>query len=417
MGHQIGMAVENAHLYRETGQWAEEIALLHESSIFLTGTLDAGTIYQQLCEQTIKLLGCQAAAVLLWDEEERQALPAFSYNLKVDLDNLRFEPDETGLLAALLETRSALPVEDGETDPRIPSSWRRLLGARALLAVPLWGKDRPLAFLILIDEQPRRKWRRNEVVWVESFANPAAIALENAYLYTQIERAAALEERQRIAAEMHDGLAQTLSYLMLKTYHAGDLLEQGQLDGVQAEHLDIQDALARATFDVRRSIASLQQSPQPPQPLQELLREVVSEQNGQETSVVQFESSVADPLLLPLGLREQVVRIVQEATLNASRHAAASKIEVRLERQGGSFVVTVSDNGRGFEPTAVPTGEHFGLDIMRARAGRIGGHLEVKSAPGRGTQIHLRWAADAAPEPPSTLDRVTGRPSPAKAGK
>jgi len=417
MGHQIGMAVENAHLYRETGQWAEEIALLHESSIFLTRTLDAGTIYQQLCEQTIKLLGCQAAAVLLWDEESQQAIPVFSYSLNVDLDSLRFEPHETELLASLLETRGALPVDDGETDPRIPASWRRLLGARALLAVPLWGKDRPLAFLILIDEQARRKWRPNEVVWVESFANPTAIALENAYLYTQIERAAVLEERQRIAAEMHDGLAQTLSYIMLKAYHASDLLEEGQIEGVQSEHVDIQEALVRATFEVRRSIASLQQGPHPPQSLQELIFEVVSELGGNEDSVVQFQTSVADPLFLPLGLTEQVMRIVQEAALNARRHAAASGIEVHLEKQGNSYVVTVLDDGQGFDVDAVPGGEHFGLHIMHARAARIDGHLEVESAPGRGTQVRLRWAADAAPEPPSPLDRVAGRPSPAQARK
>ncbi|MEJ2208373.1 MAG: GAF domain-containing protein, partial [Anaerolineae bacterium] len=284
MGHQIGMAVENSRLYRETGQWAEEIALLHESSVFLTGTLDAGTIYQQLCEQTVKLLGCQAAAVLLWDEESRQAVPVFSYNLKVELESLCFEPDETELLAALLETRGALPVEDGETGPGVPISWQRLLGARALLAVPLWGKDRPLAFLILIDARPRRKWRHSEVVWVESFANPVAIALENAYLYSQIERAAVLEERQRIAAEMHDGLAQTLSYLMLKAHHASDLLEEGQIDGVESQHLDIQKALVQANIEVRRSIASLQQSPQPPQSLQDLLLEVVSDPDGDGAS-------------------------------------------------------------------------------------------------------------------------------------
>jgi signal transduction histidine kinase len=411
MGQQIGMAVENARLYLERGQWAEELALLHESSVFLTGTLDPGTIYQQLAEQTVKLLGCQAAAILLWDEEGRHAVPVFSYNLDGELAGLCIGVDESELLAALLETRGSIPIEDGEGDPLVPSAWRRLLGARALLAVPLWGKDRPLAFLILIDERARRSWRPNEVVWVESFANPAAIALENAYLYTQIERAAVLEERQRIAAEMHDGLAQTLSYVMLKAYHASDLLETGQIDDVLGEHRDIQVALDRATREVRRSIASLQQGPQPPQSLQKLLSEAVRDLTDDRRGGVQFHTSLADPLFLPAGRAEQIVRIVQEAALNAHRHAAAGHVEVRLEKHDSHFAVIVADDGRGFEPAAVPVGEHFGLHIMQARARRMDGHLEIDSAPGRGTRVVLKWAAGVPREPSSTVDRVTGQHS------
>jgi signal transduction histidine kinase len=417
IGQQIGMAVENARLYLETGQWAEELALLHESSIFLTGTLDADTIYQRLCEQCVKLLGCHAAAILLWDEESRQAIPILSYSLNGDLAALRLDPKDSQLLAALLETRGSIPIEDGENDPLIPPSWRRILGARALLAVPLWGKDRPLAFLILIDERASRSWRPSEVVWVESFANPAAIALENAYLYSQVERAAALEERQRIAAEMHDGLAQTLSYVMLKASNASDLLEAGEIQDVHSEYRDIHEALVRATTEVRQSIASLQQSPQPPHPLQELLSDVVRDLSSEGDGVVQFESSVMEPLLLPLGQVEQIVRIVQEAVLNACRHAAAAHIRVHLEGKNNLFLVTVDDDGRGLDPAVVPGGEHFGLQIMQARAARMGGHLEIDSAPGRGTRVVLEWAASEARHPLSPVDLAAGQPSLTKARK
>ncbi|MEJ2212301.1 MAG: ATP-binding protein, partial [Anaerolineae bacterium] len=158
------------------------------------------------------------------------------------------------------------------------------------------------------------------------------------------------------------------------------------------------------------------QRPQPPQSLQDLLLEVVSAPDGDGASAVQFETSLADPLFLPSSLTEQIVRIVQEATLNARRHAGGSAIHVRLERQSGSFVITVADDGPGFDPAAVPAGEHFGLDIMRARAARIGGRMEVDSAPGRGTRVRLTWAAGAALEPASPLHALAGRPSPAKVG-
>ncbi|MBN1657396.1 MAG: GAF domain-containing protein [Anaerolineae bacterium] len=401
MGQQVGMAVENARLYKETGEWAEELALLHESSIFLTGTLDAGTIYQRLAEQTAKLLGCSVAAILLWDDEHQQALPVFTYGLG-ETGLPAVEARGNCLVEALLATRHSIPVEDGRSDDCVPDAWRQLFGPRALLAVPLWGKDRPLAFLILLDERETRKWRPNEVLWAESFANPAAIALENAYLYSQIERAAVLEERQRIAAEMHDGLAQTLSYVMLKACYANDLLEAGQIKQVMAEQHAIQEAIDRATREVRESIASLQQNPAPPQSLQELLAGTVRDLGTGTMPAITFTHCLTAPLVLSHHHAEQVVRIVQEAVLNARRHAQATQIEVLLEKQGDQIVVTVVDDGHGFDPTvAAARGEHFGLHIMRARAARIAGQLQLISQPGHGTRVVLKCSADLAHEPSS----------------
>ncbi|HSJ58983.1 MAG TPA: GAF domain-containing protein [Anaerolineae bacterium] len=409
MGQQVGMAVENARLYKETGEWAEELALLHESSIHLTETLDESTIYQRLAEQSAKLLGCPVAAILLWDNERQQAVPVFSYGLAGGTDLPQLEPNGDDLVRALLATRHSIPIEDGQNDAYVPTSWRQLLGPRALLAVPLWGKDRPLAFLILVDERETRRWRPGEMVWVESFANPAAIALENAYLYSQIERAAVLEERQRIAAEMHDGLAQTLSYVMLKACYATDLLEAGQVNQVLAEHQTIREAVERASREVRLSIASLQQNPVPPQSLQALLAGAVGDLGTGTAPATTFASRIADSLFVSPHHAEQIVRIVQEALLNARRHAQANQIEVLLEKQGDHIAVTVVDDGQGFDPAAAAAaqGEHFGLHIMRARAARIAGQLDIISRPGGGTQVILKCSADLALEPSSQSGRST----------
>jgi signal transduction histidine kinase len=391
------MAVENARLYRDAERWAEELALLHESSIVLTGTLDPGIIYRQLTEQAAKLLECQAASIFRWDEEQREAVEVFSYGLdEPELEGLRVPAEESGLLQELFASRRSVAIEDGQSDPRIPPRWRERYGVKSLLCLPLWGKERPLGFVCLVDRLAARRWQPGEVTWAESFVNNAAIALENAYLYEQAERAATLEERQRIAADMHDGLAQTLSYLTLKAGHATELLEEGRVPEVMEEYADIQSAVERAIREVRRSIASLRESPQPRQPLQDSLTEVLDGFGKEDVPLIKLVTDLREPLFIPAQQSEQVLRVVQEALWNAVRHAGAQQIAVRLEKYGQELTIVVEDNGHGFDPSEarVQGGEHFGLSIMRARAARIGGLLNIDSAPGQGARVSLTWTLD-----------------------
>jgi signal transduction histidine kinase len=145
---------------------------------------------------------------------------------------------------------------------------------------------------------------------LESFLDRAAVALENAHLHKQLEWAAALEERQRIAAEMHDGLAQTLSYLGLKTDRVTELLQDGQNEQVLDECLQMQDAIGQATRDIRRSIASLQESPRPRQSLQEALGQTVDELAGDSDPPVDIRIRSQEPLFLPTGELDHVLRVV-----------------------------------------------------------------------------------------------------------
>ena len=397
IGRQIGMVVENAHLYREAEHWAKELALLHQVSVFLSSTLNPEEIYDHVAEQSAKLVECQMTGILRWDAGRREAVAVASYGLNGGrMEDLRLSVDDSRLLPELVTHRRSISIDNVHADGRVPALWHEEFGARSLLCVPVWGIEAPLAILVLIDREKPRRWRAGEIELVESFVNRAAIALENAYLHKQLEWAAALEERQRIAAEMHDGLAQTLSYLALKSTHASELLESGQVEGALQEHSDIQEAIERASKEVRQSIASLQESPPPRRSLQEWLAEAVGEfaRNGDpQTSLV---TGVQEPVYLPADQLDQVMRVVQEALLNASRHAQAREIILHLEQMDDSLFVTVEDDGQGFDPTLLSRGgDHFGLSIMRARAARIGGYLCVESAPGQGTRVSLGWSLDA----------------------
>lgn len=211
----------------------------------------------------------------------------------------------------------------------------------------------------------------------------------------QLERAAVLEERQRIAAEMHDGLAQTLSTMGLKTGQAADMLQAGRTDEVLDEFDEMQDIIALAVSDVRRSIASLQQSPKPKQSIQDALGKIISETGLRDNESAVSLSTINEPIFLDADDQQQVLRVVQEALLNACRHAQANHIEIYFQRTSGGYQVTVDDDGIGFDPEEVArfNGNHFGLSIMRARAARIDGQLQVHSRQPGGTSIQLSWPA------------------------
>lgn len=259
------------------------------------------------------------------------------------------------------------------------------------LAAPLRVGERVIGALCVGSTRPAT-YSQEQVRLLTELANSSAIALENARLYEQVERAATLEERQRIAADMHDGLAQTLSYVRLKADRLAGLIAQGPQTNAAHELTLISTAIERASHDVRQSIASLRAAPTPDRALQDQLVAFVASFTAsfQDVAVdVVTQGDVDD--VLDGGALTQVLRVVQEALQNAHRHANARHITVCLDRDAAHYRVSVRDDGRGFDIGGVNGTGHFGLSIMQARASRLGGELAIESAPGHGTAVVLTW--------------------------
>ena len=262
------------------------------------------------------------------------------------------------------------------------------------MAAPLRAGDQVIGALC-VGSARYEQYSADQVRLLTELANSTAIALENARLYEQAERLAALEERQRIAADMHDGLAQTLSYIQIKAGQLADLLAR-DANGEARAHLEqIAAALDRAAQDVRRSIASLHAEPVPAQSLQQQLDGLVAEFGRSGGPDVDLIAPEQPPVLVPPDEASQVLRITQEALLNTRRHASAEHIVIRLDRDGANHRITIQDDGCGFDlaEAALNGKGHFGLSIMRARAVRLGGDLTIQSAPGHGAQVILTWPA------------------------
>jgi two-component system nitrate/nitrite sensor histidine kinase NarX len=269
---------------------------------------------------------------------------------------------------------------------------------RSHLAVSL-KVGRQVIGALCVGSQQENYFQPEAEALLTRLANIAAIALENARLYEQVERTAVLEERQRIAAEMHDGLAQTLGYLHLALYQTRALIDQGQLEPATAKFERMQTVVDQANQDVRRAISQLYEDIPLQFTLQEQLQGLAEACSSPERAI-EWVNDLPSPLVLPRKEMEGVLRVVREALLNAKTHSQAQHIQMRLFQQGEQVTVTVQDDGIGFDlGNAVhPDGrQHFGLSIMRARAARLSADLDIHSAPDQGTSLTLTWTPGVEP--------------------
>lgn len=392
VGQHIGMAIENARLYREAEQTAQELTLLQQSSSIMTSTLNATTIYDQIVEQSVKLLGCPIACILAWDESEQHARLVSSYGIDPAEQAVILESSTApARLKTLVMRREPSVFDAGQENPDFPTAWREQLNICAMLCVPIWGMEGSPGSLFLMDRSPNRRWQYKEQMLVESFVNRAAVALMNANLARQLEWSAALEERQHIAADMHDGLAQTISLLGLQIGEVIGLVAAGSAEKALSELAIARETVQQVSVEVRRSIASLQGEPRPRRSLQEILSALPGQLPLEGGCPVELIFREEEPVLLPREQADQILPIVQETLVNAQRHARASQITLSMEREENIITITIADDGQGFEPGAWWEGEqhHFGLGIMHSRAARIGARLQIDSSPGRGTRVIL----------------------------
>jgi signal transduction histidine kinase len=203
----------------------------------------------------------------------------------------------------------------------------------------------------------------------------------------EAERFAALSERDQLAVDLHDNLAQTLSFLRIKLDQVEELLARGQV-AVAGDELSHIDAVIDSAYQqVRTALVGLSQ----PQPDNGNFAEklTASVDDFRTTSGLPADLTIVNfsALSLPFVTQTQILHIVREALANTLQHAKAHQVWVRVERLNGQARFIVEDNGVGFDPQCQMGQNHLGLRIMRTRVERSGGELTLTSAIGEGTII------------------------------
>lgn len=375
-------------LEARVAQRTRELNALNEVSREIASQLDVRQVLTSVTAKAATLLSGDAAMLCLLDEAGHYLQLEAASGVAIAATNT--EPaSSVDLAAEVLSSRRALVCSHG----RCIGGCNLLTNAQAAshVVAPLRIGENVIGALCVSSSRPNH-FADEEAEVVTKLANTAAVALQNAQLYAQAERAAALEERNRIAADMHDGLGQTLSYLGLVTDQTVDLLADGQGEAALAQLERIRQTIEQGTRQVRQTIEHLLDRPRSTPELSDLVQQTACEVAEKYGAQVQCRGE-RDAGQLSRQAAEQIINITREATENACRHAHAQVIRVHSGRENGHGYVRIEDDGCGFDPAAPgaePRG-HFGLQVMKARAAHIGGKCLIESAPGAGTRVTLTF--------------------------
>jgi signal transduction histidine kinase len=295
-----------------------------------------------------------------------------------------------GLPGVAAQRDTPLVVHDLPLDPRFVRPHVIELGFQTFGAFPLTRGGKTVGVLGVAARNTTAFSDGMEQRLLEGIGEQLAVAIENSRLHDRVLDEAVLEERERLAHELHDGLAQTLGYVNTQTLAIKKLLASGERAKAQAEVAEMETTARQVYSDVREAILGLRTGTGG---LLESVREHV-DRFGRMTGIdVRIDvDEVIESLSLPASAEIQLVRIVQEALGNVRKHAGAQSARVAIGERDGELRVEVHDDGRGFEierrhRTGWP---HFGLQTMRERAEAIGGSLQLSSVPGEGTTVVVR---------------------------
>ncbi|MEW2118271.1 MULTISPECIES: GAF domain-containing sensor histidine kinase [unclassified Streptomyces] len=301
-------------------------------------------------------------------------------------------PRQHGILAAMLHTARPERLADVRKDPRFEGWPSAHPDMSDFLGLPIRDGEEVLGALFLANKNCVKPagdcgFTEDDEDLLAILAQHAAIALTNARLYERSRELTIAEERSRLAHELHDAVSQKLFSLRLTAQAAATLVDRDPARAKGELH-QVAALAAEAADELRAAVVELRPTGLDEDGLIATLRSHVRVLDRAHSARVTFDSRGVRAL--PAAQEEALLRVAQEALHNALRHSGAALVEVTLTKRGPGAALCVTDDGSGFDPTAVRSaGRHLGLVSMRDRASGVGGRLDVESAPGKGTTIEM----------------------------
>ena len=296
-------------------------------------------------------------------------------------------PRTHGLLGAMLEDPAPFRLPNIQEDPRFAGWPDTHPDMRSFLGVPIVSRGEIIAAFYLTDKQNEAAFSDADQRMIEMLAAHAAIAIENARLFERSRELSVVEERNRLARDLHDAVSQTLFSVVLTAEAAATLVDR---DTKQAKEQigKIQELARDAVQEMRSLIFELRSAELESEGLVPTLRKHVDILRRIRHAEIGLE--VHGERRLKPALEIELYRIAQEALNNALKHARAKKIDIALQMSNGGVLLTIRDDGTGFDPADPQIrSKRLGLTSMQERAEAVNGTLTIQSEPGHGTQVSL----------------------------
>ncbi len=294
------------------------------------------------------------------------------------------------LMESLISPKTYLSDHEETPDQLVSLGLPTGQNAKYLAVVPLTMDNNPIGALWMLrcTDEP---YDETDLIWLECMADQVVIAIQHGLMTAQLQTLSVVEERARIAREMHDGLAQILGYLNLQVQTLETLLKKEKWESLSEELRHLREGVQIAHADVRENILSLRTTLANESGLVTAITEYIREYSLQTGVEIQFNNRAGEELQLSSIAEVQLVCILQEALTNVRKHAQATQVCIELDKvhqdEKEQVRVVVNDNGIGFD-TDVPK-RSFGLQTMRERAQSVQGDLKVASTPGQGSLVEL----------------------------
>jgi signal transduction histidine kinase len=396
------VAIENARLYSELRDRLNETLSLQRLSATLLQEHDIDRLLQRVALQLQNLVAAEGVALALLDEQER----SFEIRTAVgpDADEvLGASVPAEGLFAAeAVRLNRPIRSDDAQHDPRGFKPRLVPRRTRTLLSVPMRTRQGVVGAVSIYNKLYAPSFTERDADLAMLFAQQAAVAIENARLYEEVRDKAALEERQRLARELHDSVSQAIYGIVLSASTADEVFE-GAPERVRGLLQDVLRLAEAGLAELRALIFELRPETLEREGLVGALEKQVAAVRARHGLDVRMNAA-AEPDLSHAA-KEVLYRVAQEAMHNAARHARARTLDLALDVSASEVGLIVADDGRGFDPMGEFPG-HFGLQSMRERAAAVGGVIEIDSAPGEGTRLRARIPMAARAH---SFDRGRGR--------
>lgn len=286
------------------------------------------------------------------------------------------------VLQGVLASGEPLLLGDVAGDPQ------KMPGIRSLLAVPLLSPERDVLGAILVGNRQRNRFTQRQLALLQTMAGQIALVVQNSNLVSEVSYKTMMQERARLAREIHDGLAQTLGFLKLQAAQLKSFLARGESERALNNAETMYATLSEAYQDARQAIDGLRISPSEcglPGWLEQTAHEY-ADLSGTQVTIKDNNLQVE----LPMEYHAQLIRIVQEALSNVRKHSQADQVTLACFQDGSDLILEVQDNGVGFLPKESLAPSQHGLKGMRERADLLGADFQVISRPDEGTTVRLR---------------------------